>query len=437
MKLFDRLFNRTDIVLIGLHFGKSGGTSLLAHAVEHFADRSAVHGYGPFANAERLFSGERLLEEYSAEALRKVRFVFGHGVDADVPALFAPGQVRLFAVCRDPFDRFVSHYKHVRRTDSARSQIGARAFLDHYPANPFADAVMTGFGAYVGGDTGEAGLRATLRNFELVLTTEQLDAQSALLFGQVGLPPLALRKRVYPETPDLDGLTPEYIRARDVLDAMVDDSVNALFRANPGGTGGTLNPFGFDPSGREAYGDSIRRDPGREAMIERAYGRLFDQLREQDRLIAADRYLAIKDPNSVLPRLRRHCAAHGIPLDDDALGATGYGHLGEALLRAGRIEEARATLLRGLKRYPDSLLCLFVLAQSYRRTGDWQAVADYCERALDLNAMHTRALVLLGRAQAKLDRLTEARETLARACALEPSRHQAAKLLAEVEARLG
>ena len=436
MKLFDSLFNRAGPVFIGLHFAKTGGTSILAHVVQHIDDRFAVHGYGPRANTERLFSGERLLEEYTDAELRRVRFVFGHGVNADVPALFPDARVRLFTVCRDPFDRFISSYKHHLRTGKSNRQLTARAFFDQSVENPFASAVLNGFGAYVP-DNGDERLRETLRSFEFVLTTEHLDTQSAALFGQLDLPPLAIRKRVYPGTPDLGDLTREEIYARDDLDTTVNRSVNERFLDTADRGGDTLNPFGLDTSRRRAHGDTVRRELGREKLIERAYGRLFADLVEQDRLVAAERILAIADPNAVLPRLRRYCALNEISLDEDALSGNGFGYLGEALLRAGRIDEARAVLRRAIERYPNSLLSFYVLGQSYRRTGDWQEVADYCQRAVDLNAMHTPSLVLLGHAQLNLDRLQEARESLTRALSLEPARHNVAKLLADVEARLG
>jgi tetratricopeptide (TPR) repeat protein len=439
MKLFDSLFKRPGTVVIGLHFAKTGGTSVQAHAVQHFEDRFAFHGYGPRANTERLFAGERLLEEYSDDELRRVRFVFGHGVNADVPALFPRGSVRLFTVCRDPFDRFVSGFKHHLRAAKSGDQLDARAFFDQYAPNPFANAVFEGFGAYANGaeTVNEAGLRETLRNFELILSTEHLDAQSPALFGPMGLPPLSMRKRVYPETPDLGDLKPEDIYGRDDLDTMVDKSVNAFFEKNPDAGGDTLNPFGFDARRRDSHCDRVRRELGRETLIDRAYDRLFDQLRDQERLVAAERYLSLRDPNAVLPRLRRYCTANGIALEEDALSGNGFGYLGEALLRAGRVEDARDVLHRGIERYPGSVLSLHVLAQSYWRSEDWQRVAEYSRRAVDLNAMHTRSLVLLGRALVKLDQLAEARETLRRVVDLEPSRHKAAQLLADVETRLG
>lgn len=444
MKLLDRLFKRygavpPGTVLIGLHFAKTGGTSLLAHAVSQFPDRFAVHGYGPRANAERLFNGERLIEEYDADELKRVRFVFGHGVNADVAALFPPERVRLFVVCRDPFTRFVSTYKHHLRTDKAGKPLSPRAFLDRQTQDPFAEAVLRGFGAYApdGQQAGEAALVETLRNFEFVLTTEHLDAQSADLFRAVDLPPLSTRKRQFPDEPDLDGITSEEIHERNRIDTVVSRSANEAFAKQAGAAGGTHNPFGFDATARQRFGDAARTGMTREQRIERAYIALFDMLRGQDRLVSLQQFLSLRDPNSVLPRLEHYCAAGGIALDEESLSGEGRAYLGEAMLRAGDIEAARDILERSVDRYPDSFLSLYQLARTYARTEDWRQAADYCQRATELNPMHTKSLVLLGRARMNLDELKEAQAALAQACRLEPARHKAAKMLADVEARLG
>ncbi len=444
MKLLDRLFKRSDAVppgtvLIGLHFAKTGGTSLLAHAVSQFPDRFSVHGYGPRANSERLFNGERLIEEYDAEELARVRFVFGHGVNADVTALFPPERVRLFVVCRDPFTRFVSAYKHHLRTDKAGKPLSPLEFLGRQTQDPFASAVLRGFGAYApdSGQDGETRLIEALRNFEFVLTTEHLDAQSADLFGTVGLPPLDTRKRQFPDEPNLEGISAEDIYARNRIDTVVSQRANETFVKQAGSTSGTHNPFGFDAAARQRFGNAARTGMTREQRVARAYIALFDMLRRQDRLVSLQQFLKLRDPNAVLPRLERYCAAGGIGLDEENLSGDGHAYLGAAMLRAGNLEAARDILERSVARHPDSFLSLYQLARTYARTEDWRQAADYCQRATELNPMHTKSLVLLGRARMNLDELKEAQAALAQACRLEPARHKAAKMLADVEARLG
>jgi tetratricopeptide (TPR) repeat protein len=444
MKLLDRLFARPatvspGTVLIGLHFAKTGGTSLLAHAVSQFSDRFAVHGYGPRANSERLFNGERLIEEYDADDLKRVRFVFGHGVSADVAALFPAERVRLFVVCRDPFTRFVSSYKHHVRTDKTGKPLSPRAFLDRQAHNPFAGAVLRGFGAYTpdSQDVAEAPLVDTLRNFEFVLTTEHLDAQSADLFRTVDLPPLSIRKRQFPDDPALEGITADEIYARNKVDTLVSQRANEAFVEQAGASSSAHNPFGFDATERQRFGKAAKAGLAREERIERAYTGLFDMLRAQDRLVSIHQFLSLRDPNSVLPRLERYCAAAGIDPDEESLSGDGRAYLGEAMLRAGDVEAARNILERAVDRHPDSFLSLYHLARTHARTGNWRQAAEFCQRATELNPMHTKSLVLLGRARMNLDQLKEAQAALSRACSLEPSRHKAVKMLADVEARLG
>ena len=68
-------------MLIGYHFAKTGGTAVLAHLTEHLGE--AVFPYGPFSNHRRVKRGQPLLEELPDAALKALKVVIGHGVDAE------------------------------------------------------------------------------------------------------------------------------------------------------------------------------------------------------------------------------------------------------------------------------------------------------------------------------------------------------------------
>lgn len=207
-------------ILVGYHFAKTGGTSLLRHAKKHLPS-DQFHEYGSGSNARRREAGEQLLTELASDQLDRLLYVNGHGIDIDIARLFQRRKLCLFTVVRDPYDRFISSYKHRLRTKPKDQQPTPRELLDEQGENPFS--------SHVSGRFGSGRLQAALGRFDCLVATEHLDVQSKQLFAFIGLPGAKERARVYPETPDLDGIRPEDIYARDPIDREIHQNAVAYW----------------------------------------------------------------------------------------------------------------------------------------------------------------------------------------------------------------
>ncbi len=119
-------------------------------------------------------------------------------------------------------------------------------------------------------------------------------------FGTGNRPPSNTRKRQYPDEPDLGGITAKEIHQRNRIDTLVSQRANEAFAKHS--DGGTHNPFGFDAKARERFGGTARTSMTRDERIERAYSRLFDLLRGQDRLVSVHQLppIHISDPTRLL-----------------------------------------------------------------------------------------------------------------------------------------
>ena len=104
--------------------------------------------------------------------------------------------------------------------------------------------------------------------------------------------------------------------------------------------------------------------------------------------------------------------------------------LGAALVRVGRLEEARDHYVASLRIAPRRFAPHFELAQFSQRLGDWEAAADHYGKAVGFDSGHARARAGWGLALLRLGRLDEARPQLERALELDPE-------AADVHAGLG
>ena len=197
-------------MLIGHHFSKTGGTSIIRHA-RLALGQAGFHTFGAAMNRERRGRGEPLLTERPRHELDRIKVLTGHGLTREVLDLFAHRDILFFTIVREPWARFVSVYKHRHRVRPEGHRPTPGRLLRTQPANPFATELTDRFG---GTDPFDV-----LRRFDMVLTTEHLDEQNGALFRHIGLPPTAERVRVYPEKPDMGLVTPERLLKRDALDA--------------------------------------------------------------------------------------------------------------------------------------------------------------------------------------------------------------------------
>lgn len=89
----------TNVTLVGHHFPKTGGSSVLSHAASYLHE-GHYYSFGPHGNTKRLYSEKALLAEFPPEKSSELRFVFGHGVDFSTLAHLSTNEVALFAICR-------------------------------------------------------------------------------------------------------------------------------------------------------------------------------------------------------------------------------------------------------------------------------------------------------------------------------------------------
>ena len=376
-----------DRVLVGLHLAKTGGTSLHAHAKGCLPDRSQYYVCGVHEDAKRIMMGNPILSELDLE---EITFAFGHNLLLEDALLFSEERLVMFTIIRDPFHRFVSQYKHYfrTRTDSGRPKT-ALEFLEDYPTNPTACRLEDLFGRLAPGkNLSKQRISNILKNIDLVLTTERLDESSPILFEIIGMPGPTERSRVYPERPNLEGITPEYIYELSPIDKFIHDSVKAT-------ADWRVNPFGFDPDGRRRCRDLIITPYSRDHLSDEAYSRVFGYFRSNDMLPALREVLAIRPWTPVARRLDHFCESTGIDPTTSPRTILEEINVGKAMLDSGEFGKAAEILKSATERHPDNFLAHYHLARALKRTGPNSAAQAACRRAIALNSTNQHARNLL------------------------------------------
>lgn len=205
-------------LLICHHFPKTGGSTLLRHARTRLGpDR--VHTFGRHNNADRIAAGLQLLTEWPQARVDRIAYLTGHHLTRQAVNRFTGRDARLVTLVRDPFERFRSLVKHIRRTRPEDTREPEAIWADTSP-NPAARELLHRFRP-PGTAVELAEVVVTLRRFDAVLVTEHLDDQNPLVFAQLGLPGTRERARVYPEEPDTGAITREMVQERDAIDSEI------------------------------------------------------------------------------------------------------------------------------------------------------------------------------------------------------------------------
>ena len=230
-------------LLIGHHFSKTGGTSLIRHA-QNMLGLRGFYTFGQDTNDQRLRNGQPLLMDLPRPRIDDIKILTGHGLIQQAINRFIGRDARLFTIIRDPFDRFASVYKHRLRTMPQEQWPTPEELFEQQRANPWSHELRRRFckpesGPLPTGANGpDAQLVKALGRFDMILTTEHLDDQNEHLFAHIGLPGTRERARVYPETPDLGSVTREMVYERDGVDLAIHRRATRAWLANR-----SVNPY--------------------------------------------------------------------------------------------------------------------------------------------------------------------------------------------------
>ena len=207
-------------VLIGHHFSKTGGTSIIRHAQKQLGLRG-IYTYGWATNKQRHANGQPMFDELPKPRIDDIRVLTGHGLTRQVVNRFIGRDALLFTIVRDPFERFASVYKHRLRTLPEERWPTPRALFEEQRRSPFASEIKRRFCAPIRDPLDFTHVWSGLARFDMVLATEHLDDQNEHLFAHIGLSGTRERARVYPETPELGDVTREEVYERDAVDLQI------------------------------------------------------------------------------------------------------------------------------------------------------------------------------------------------------------------------
>lgn len=373
--------------LVGLHIGKTGGTTLHDHVRGAIDHPKAYFRASPFEDFRRAVSGRPLLPEMKPKAVQRIRFAAGHDLTTRHAFAFEEERLKLFTIIRDPFERFVSQYKQYlrARVDSGRP-MGLREYLDYVPKDSAARRLHQSFGAF--DSNAEATVESTkeiLGNFDYVLFTERLDDQGSALMALIDLPPLRERRRAFPGAPDLEGLTRDDVVARDPID----NAIAEALRDAPPELG---NPFAHDRSGRRRARAAYDASPDK---IGDAYRAVLDYMEEHN-LLRPSRIVGTATGNTALvERIEAHAAARGIDLSTPLVPEE-ESRTGALFLDLKDTDRARDYLLRATEHDPENFNAQFRLARALVGS-DPKAALAACRRAVALNDTNEHARMLLDR----------------------------------------
>lgn len=372
------------MLIVGYHVAKTGGTTVMHHILNHLGPE-AYFGYGQHPASDRFFSGKPLWEELTAEDRKQVRFVFGHHVNDYLLAGLGKEKPALFTVLRDPFTHFVSQYKyHLTVIRGEGQHVGARDYFAKWQENRVSGELCKFFThLYPEADApaSEAKITHILRQFRFLCATEKLTEHSAPISRELGIPPVEGRYRVSKNEVDLEGLTPEEVYERCLLDLKMHQAV-----MDGAGPDGTTGPLAYDDA---LFTESLERISGtytKAQQIRMAYERLVGFFRHNDLVEAAQLHLALSKRTH--PRYNPIVWATPIPArqrmklsvarSEKEKGAVYLRHKYPAMARACF---EKAVLLN--ENYVDAYVGL---AQALQRLGLSAQATDAARHALELDA---------------------------------------------------
>lgn len=422
----------SQATLVGHHFAKTGGTSIGAHVVLNL-DRAQHYPYGRHNATKRLYNCKPLLEEYAADDVAKLRFVFGHDVNASILGLLPHNNIELFAVCRHPVARFVSSYKHFLRNAHLRKRgrdqggehgrLSARRVFKRQHPSPFAHEILRRYEllADPNASSDKEKLISILQTMRFVISTEMLNERSVGLFATIGLPPLSEQRRAYNETVDLGDLHAEEIMSRDHLDMMVYEAVNDAWTSANAAAERRNNPFGYQPerlaTARRALADQ-QVDPKR--AVEQAYFRLFAFHLKSGRLHASKVFLEHSGLSSAREAFAAFCAKKSLRLDSDNLPAREWCYVSDMYSklkqRGGQQQAAEAALAVA----PDSSLANLIAGRAAAQRKDFKEAIRLLRKAVELNPIMQEGWYWLARASWQSGDIQVAADSIAKAIQLKP-----------------
>lgn len=350
-----------DTCILGLHIAKIGGTSILYNLSTH-VDQDAYFNYGPHSNVARFFKGQPTLGEMEDKKLKKLKFVFGHGVNERLLRALPHKNLALFCVYWDPYEHMLSQYKHrIRMSALKGNSITVETFLERRQNNPASHFLVTHFPTLAGEGDLRTRSHNVLKHFRFVLSTDNLTQQSVGLFRLAGVPPITAKRRVYPESVEIPGLSRDDVYAANAVDYEINQAINAI-EQDPE-QADTWNPIGYDPEALIAARDQIRQKISADDQRKHSFKMVARQVRQLQSVLAAQEYAR---QSRVTPDLASTLEALPPPLSN-AAGAQSaeQTNLARILHKGGKSQDAIVALEKAIELNNNNANAYFLLSRIY------------------------------------------------------------------------
>ena len=216
-------------IFVGYHFVKTGGSTLRGHMTEHLSPRVELP-LGAKTDTTAITKGRPILLGQGSDYRARVALMYGHQADTDAIRLAKklldergedPLDIKLFSLYREPFAQFRSHYNHRYAVTNKGKSVSAITYLQDRPADNCSTVLWRCFGRLIGGAYSPQSVLQLLKCFEYLPITEKLSDPENPLLMALGVPPIAVNKRVASGYLDLGDVTAEMVRDRNKLDAAI------------------------------------------------------------------------------------------------------------------------------------------------------------------------------------------------------------------------
>ncbi|RMB11781.1 tetratricopeptide repeat protein [Eilatimonas milleporae] len=379
-------------MILAYHIAKTGGTTLLHHLRDELGKDACV-AYGLHPGMERFFNGQPLWEELPDAEKRQARVLLGHQVsDRLIPTIPADDVIGLFCVWRDPYDHFISQYRHHSGyLAQTGQQVDARAYLKSLPPNRVVRALYRLFRRLAMEDrfSFDAACRV-LSQFEFLCVTERLATDLTTLTQRLGVGPVTRRERVSQGQIDLGGLHAddiyEHFRMDMRLYRLIVDRLNGRTEDNP---------LAFDASLFSENQRRLRQESHDRDAVPPAYEALASFMVGRNVIDAAKLELTLRGAEA--PKYAPIWAAHATVNQqrDPVAVALSEKEKGSVYMRHNLPELALSCFEKAIQLNPEHITAHIAGARAFQALGDIPMARRYAEQGLALNPRNGVARDLL------------------------------------------